>query len=109
MKRVEENASLKIFQLALRNTLFHTFPPPLSHINGLRLASHTVQTIALKIATDFFPASVEHWRGEAWRYPIPGQWLEVCALGSSLEEYFQIGDRVYFRRLSPIGLLECYA
>lgn len=110
LKKVAENASeLKILPIALGDTAFRSLPSSISHINGLRLDAHNVGTIALRIASDFFPASGYLWRGEAWRYPIPGQWLEVCRLGSAVEEYFQLGDQVYFRRLSPMGLLECYA
>jgi hypothetical protein len=35
--------------------------------------------------------------------------LEVCTIDAATEEYFEPGDQVYFRRLSPLGLFECYA
>ena len=28
---------------------------------------------------------------------------------SMIEEYFDIGDKLYFRAVSPIGLFKCYA
>jgi hypothetical protein len=109
VRRIQESYPLKLLPLAVGGVSFSSFPPPLDHTNGARLDGHNVQTVAAEIARRYFPEFVEKWKTAPWHYPIPGQWLEACGLGSALEEYFHLGDKVYFRRLSPMGLFECYA
>jgi hypothetical protein len=45
----------------------------------------------------------------SWRFPVPGTWLQVSRLDPEIEEAFAIGDKLYFRAISPMGLFECYA
>ena len=33
----------------------------------------------------------------------------MCNIDPWIEENFDLGDRVYFRRISPLGLFECYS
>jgi len=99
----------RIFPLALRNTSFSAFPEKLQRINGYRLDAFDVMTIARKISMKFFPELFREQLESEWRYPVPGQWVEVCELDGLIEEYFDIGDQLYFRRISPLGLFECYS
>lgn len=99
----------KFFPLALRNTPFPIFPEKLRYINGERLDAHNVKTVAFNIANRFFPQLFEQQRDKQWKIPIPGEWLEICKMHEIIEEYFEIGDKLYFRSISPMGLLECFA
>ena len=71
--------------------------------------AYNVQSVAQKLAWQLFPDIADAERGEPWKCPKPGQWLEVCRIDRLVEEYFKKGDLLYFRRLSPLGLFECYA
>lgn len=81
----------------------------LKQINGIELDFRNVQSIALKVVQTFFPELDPSERSPDWKYPKPSDWLEVCNLDIYTEEYFKLGDEVYFRRISPMGLFECYA
>ncbi len=98
---------LLIVPLLIGNVSFSETPEPISHVNGLYLDAFSVKTTALEIAKLLSPdIAGENW---TWRYPHPSQWLEVCNLDQWTEEFFELGDCVYFRRLSPMGLFECYS
>ena len=99
----------KIFPIALRDTPFSIFPDELSHKNGVRLDAYNVRTVSSNLAKTFFPELVEGYASKEWHYPLPGQWLEVSDMDEGLEDYFDIGDKLYFRSISPLGLFECYA
>ena len=88
---------------------FGELPDELSRINGLRLDAYTVKSTAYEIATEYFPDLLGAETNREWKCPRPGQWLEVCRIDQWIEEHFDLGDRVYFRRLSPLGLFECYS
>jgi hypothetical protein len=88
---------------------FRSLPDGLAPINGERLSGFTVKSTAFAIAKTFFPDVLEMYRSQEWKCPRPGQWLEVCRIDSWIEEYFDLGDLMYFRRLSPLGLFECYS
>ena len=86
---------------------FSDIPEVLQHINGLYLDHFSKKTVALEIAKLLSPnIAGENWE---WRYPLPAQWLKVCNLDQWTEEFFDLGEYVYFRRLSPMGLFECYS
>jgi len=102
-------SELRIFPIVLDDTEFGSLPERLRRINGERLGAYNVKSTALKIARRFFPKLVNAKKSEEWRYPRPGEWLEVCNVDQWIEEYFNRGDLVYFRRISPLGLFECYA
>jgi len=102
-------SKLHIFPIVLDDTKFSSLPEELRHVNGLRLHAHNVKPVALEIGRRFFPESVDAKRSEEWRYPRPGEWLVVCNIDQWIGEYFDLGDQVYFRRISPLGLLECYS
>ncbi len=70
---------------------------------------YTVKSVAMNFARSLFPELFEAEQEREWKCPRPGQWLEVSMIDAYIEEYFQLGDPVYFRRLSPLGLFECYA
>jgi len=97
------------FPLALRDTPFRLFPQKLRHINGKRLNASNVKSVAFDIASQFFPQLFEAQRTEKWKIPVPGEWLEICGMDEFIEEYFALGDKLYFRRVSQMGLFECFA
>ncbi len=89
------------------NISFSDIPDAIRNINGLYLDSFSKKTTALEIAKLLSPnIAGENWE---WQYPLPRQWLEVCNLDQWTEEFFDLGEHVYFRRLSPMGLFECYS
>lgn len=81
----------------------------LTRINGIELNSHNVQSKALEIVRTFFPELDPSKVSSEWKYPKPADWLEVCNLDVYIDADFNLGDEVYFRRISPMGLFECYA
>jgi len=100
---------LSIVPVIVGDIKFSDIPESISHINGLYLDAFNKKTTALEIAsllTNKPNIFEENWE---WRYPLPCQWLEVCNLDQWTEEFFDLGDHVYFRRLSPMGLFECYS
>lgn len=101
--------STRFFPLALRDTPFSIFPDKLRNINGERLDAHNVKTAAFKIASSFFPDLFENQRAKEWNIPVPGEWLEICGMHEIIEAYFEIGDILYFKTISPMGLFECFA
>ena len=108
----QEIPAFSIFPIPIDDGVtFKSLPEPLQSKNGRRLHGGNVKIVAFQIATQFFPETVQKWTNEArWRCPRPGDWLEVCNMeGAEVEEYFELEDRVYFRRLDPGGLFECYA
>lgn len=105
----QSDVELKMVPVLLDNIEFGRLPVELSRVNGLSLDAYTVKSTAQEIATTFFPELVVAEKNKDWRCPRPGEWLEVCNLDQWTEQKFDAGDRVYFRRLSPLGLFECYA
>ena len=102
-------ADLRAFPVVLDDVGFRHLPDKLAAINGMRLDAFNVKSTAFAIAKTFFPELLAARQTQEWRCPRPGQWLEVCQVDPWIEEYFYLGDRVYFRRLSPLGLFECYS
>lgn len=100
---------LHMFPILIDDISFAGLPEELSCINGLRLNAYTVKSTAHEIAKAFFQDLFETEKSRDWKYPKPGQWLEVCSIDQWTEEHFGLGDQVYFRRISPLGLFECYS
>ena len=88
---------------------FSEIPAELRRINGVRLDAHTVASTAHMVARTFFSDLFENAIDIAWHCPKPGQWLEVHRVEPGIERYLAQGDLLYFRRLSPMGLFECYS
>lgn len=84
-------------------------PLDLIYKNGIFLDRHRLKSVALKIAKIFFPFQFNNESEKAWKCPTPGEWLEVSDLDGIIEGFFDLGDKLYFRSLSPIGQFECYA
>ncbi len=99
----------KILPLVLYDSSFSLLPKQLRSINGERLHGGNVKTTAMKIAKQFFPELFRENLKANWRFPFPGQWLRVSNLDEMIEQYFDIDDELYFRRISPLGLFECYS
>jgi hypothetical protein len=97
-----------IFPIVTGDLKFSDLPEKIRHINGERLTGNNVKTIAQSIARVFFPQLFLDTMSPKWEYPRPGEWLEISKLDTVIEEYADIGDKVYFRRISPMGLFECY-
>jgi hypothetical protein len=119
----KSEGQIKEFDIALRfdKTVFPVIIEPvtfssitellnqLKQINGIDLDCRNVQSRALEIVQTFFPELDPSEKSSEWKYPKPSDWLEVCNLDIYTEEYFKLRDEVYFRRISPMGLFECYA
>ena len=100
---------LRLFPVIIGDIDFGSLPEDLRCINGTQLDAYHVKSTALEIAMTCFPGLVAAEKNQDWKYPLPGQWLEVCYVDQSIEERFDLGDQVYFRRISPLGLFECYS
>jgi hypothetical protein len=97
-----------IFPIVMNGYPFSKLPKQLKHINGTLLSAYNVKSVALEVANTFFPELFKKSKSPKWVYPKPGDWLEVCRLDGYIESYCDIGDKLYFRRISPLGLFECY-
>jgi hypothetical protein len=110
LKKVEHVAGTsKIIPLFINGADPSHYPDVLRNKNGDFLASHNVKTVAWRIAKHAFPLLFKNKSEEAWNCPIPGSWLMVSNLDRLIEKYFNVGDKLYFRAISPMGLFECYA
>ena len=105
----QENTPPQFLPIVIDQVRFESLPEALRCINGLRLDTYTIKSTAQEIARRFFPELSTAEKSRDWKYPRPGQWLEVCNLDPWIEEKFDIGDQVYFRRISPLGLFECFS
>ncbi len=99
----------KLMPIFIRDTAPAMAPEELRNINGEFLDGSNVKTVALKIAKKAFPQLLKTKNEISWKYPIPGEWLKISNLDKFVEEDFELGDKLYFRTISPMGLFECYA
>lgn len=110
LDRLKNTDSIRrVFPILIGEIAFADLPEELGRVNGLTLDAYTVTSTALEIARTFFPDLFESEKNRDWKYPKPGQWLEVCNVDQWTEKCFGLRDRVYFRRISPLGLFECYS
>lgn len=109
IKKANEPVPLRMIPIVTDDIGFSSLPEDLSRVNGLRLDAFNVKSTAQEVAKTFFPNLLESEKNRDWKYPRPGQWLEVCNVTEWIIEYFELGDKVYFRRISPLGLFECYS
>ena len=97
-----------ILPLSIGEPYFKHLPKSLRFINGVVLNAFNVKETTLKIINRFFKD--RNKCGDLnWNYPIPGDWLEVIYVDENIEEYIDVGDKLYFRKISPLGLFECYS
>lgn len=101
--------SHKIMPIFISGTDTSIAPHQLRIINGDFIDGDNVKSIALKITKQIFPFLLDSEGQKPWKYPIPGEWLEVAKVNAQLERDFELGDKLYFRAISPIGLFECYS
>ena len=99
----------KILPIVVGDTPFSGLPDKLRNINGVRLDIYSVRSTAFEIAKTFFPDLFDKPTSDPWNFPKPGQWLEVSNLSPGIEEFLSLRDPLYFRRISPLGLFECYS
>jgi hypothetical protein len=99
----------RIMPIVINGTNLSALPDELRYKNGLYLDGYNVKSVAWQVTTRAFPSLAKAESEKPWRFPIPGEWLEVSKLDEMIEQHFDIGDKLYFRALSPMGLLECYA
>lgn len=99
----------RIFPIVVEDTQFSSLPEKLRYKNGLRLDNHSMKSNALAIARLAFPGKLDNEIKRHWKHPVPGEWLEVSNLDTLIEEDFNLGDPLYFRQISPMGLFECYS
>jgi hypothetical protein len=99
----------KIMPLFITGTDISVCPAALRDKNGEFIDSNRIKSVAMKIVEQEFPVLLKNEIEKSWKCPIPGEWLEICHLDAVIEKYFDIGDKLYFRSISPIGSFECYA
>ena len=100
---------LRLLPIVLRDFPFSELPPSLQRINGFQLDAYNVESTAQQVARAFFPDLFDSEKGKPWKCPKPGQWLEVHLIDPGIEGDLTLKDLLYFRRLSPLGLFECYS
>jgi len=101
--------SRKIMALTLPGIDFSELSDKLSKYTGRQLDISNIQSIAYNIATTIFPNIVKKSISEPWKYPVPGDWLKVSNIDELICNHVALGDKLYFRTLSPMGLFECYS
>lgn len=80
----------------------------LQKTNGIKVFPGQYASTAWQIAKAHFPGCLES-RNVPWLFPRPGQWLRVTELPPDWDRIgVHLNDHVYFRRISPAGLFECY-
>lgn len=100
----------KVVPIIIPPATYDELPERLRKTNGLRLDAHHVQLAAQEIAEMFFPKLLgRYYTASRWRYPLPGMWLRVVKIDRWIVRDIQRGDLMYFRKISPLGLFECYA
>lgn len=90
------------------DVVYSELPPELRRRHGLTISRGDRHLAAYSVAAEFFPGHVAVETPPPWLFPCPGEWLRVSVLDVALAERFRVGDYVYFRRLSPMGLFDCY-
>lgn len=101
--------SRKIMPLTLPGINFNQLPEKLSKYTGRQLDLNNIQSVTYDIATTVFPDIVKKSASEPWKYPVPGDWLKVSNIDEFIGTDLVLGDKLYFRTLSPMGLFECYS
>ena len=102
-------SQLRLLPIVIRGLSFSELPPALRRINGIRLDAYNVKSAAFDVAKTYFPDLFADATQKPWRVPRPGQWLEVCNIGPGIEKHLPLNSLLYFRRISPLGLFECYS
>lgn len=101
--------SRKIMALTLQGVDFNELPEKISQYTGRQLDINNIQSVAYNIATTVFPDIVKKSANDPWKYPVPGDWLKVSNIDEFIGNHVALGDKLYFRTLSPMGLFECYS
>lgn len=111
VERIDRNGERgsRLLPIVIGDLSFGELPPVLQRVNGLRLDGRTVASTAHELAKTFFPNLLGDTRAMAWHCPRPGQWLEVHHVAPGIEQHLKRKDLLYFRKLSPMGLFECYS
>lgn len=98
----------KLIPILINDVPFSKLPKKIRYINGLKVSAYNVKSVALEIADKYFSELFQKSKSPKWEYPKPCEWLEVSCLDGYIEKYCDIGDKLYFRRITPMGLFECY-
>ena len=104
-----QGGELRLLPIVLRDFPFSELPTALQRVNGFQLDAYNVESMAHQMARRFFPDLFDNERDKPWKCPKPGQWLEVHLIDPGIEGALTLKDPLYFRRLSPMGLFECYS
>jgi len=102
-------SEFRMLPIVIGDLSFSELPAVLRQVNGFRLDAYNVASTAQEVARTFFPDLFDDARDRAWHFPKPGQWLEVHRVDPGIERDLAQKDLLYFRRLSPMGLFECYS
>ena len=111
VEKVQEcfGGEFRFLPIVIGDFPFNELPTVLKQVNGVRLDGHTVASTAHTLARTFFSDLFDDAGDKAWHCPKSGQWLEVHHIDPGIERYLTPKDLLYFRRLSPMGLFECYS
>ena len=109
IQQCSAGSQLRLLPIVIRGLSFNELPTALRRINGIRLDAYNVKSAAFNVAKTFFPDLFDDAIEKPWKVPRPGQWLEVCNIGPGIENYLSLNSLLYFRRISPLGLFECYS
>lgn len=101
--------NIKSMPVYLDGALPFEFPEVIRRINGIHMNSGSVKSTAYKMVKQFFPALISGDSSQHWKYPRPGDWLKISNMDPYIEGHLNLGDQLYFRSISPIGLFECYS
>jgi hypothetical protein len=104
-----QSGTERIMPLFITGTDISVCPSSLRDKNGEFIDANRIKSVAMKIVEQVFPVLLKNEMEKCWKCPIPGEWLEISHLDDIIEKYFDIGDKLYFRSISPIGSFECYA
>ena len=109
VEKVRQGRELQLLPIVLWDFPFRKLPTALLRVNGFQLDARNVESMAQQLARRFFPDLFDDERDKPWKCPKPGQWLEVHLIDPGIEGDLTLKDLLYFRRLSPMGLFECYS
>ena len=98
-----------LIPVLLEKTVKEDLPKVIRCLNYEKLEMYNFGSFALRITKKFFSGKAEKFVSNSWFYPRPSDWLEIIDFYGDMERHFELGDQVYFRKISPVGLFECYS
>jgi len=109
LKKTDSNPKPALVPVILEGAVKEDLPEQIRNVNYEKLDGYRFSSFTLRIIRAFFPSKSEEYVSNQWLYPRPSDWLEIIELYGDMEQYFNLKDKIYFRKISPLGLLECYS